>query len=85
MLTRAIELKQISPKIYEKLIGAETHMTCLTQYLTLTHGALSGEVSPRVLVAIAALSRYDRAAALEAETIKKLNDITGLAEKIIGI
>lgn len=58
MLKQARALGQLSETDFDVLLSAHIHFVSVTQYLTLTHGSLRGEVAARVLAAIAKLAGF---------------------------
>ena len=68
MLQRAEALGQITPKQMRSLLQANTHYAQLTQYLTLSHGSLIGDVERHVLDSIATLMDIGSAADLQDRT-----------------
>lgn len=85
MLSHAKVLGQISSSVCEKLIRAHHHFSDLTQYLTLTHGSLSGDVDHQVLTAIAGLMKTENSKDLEYETRSSAADVLSLLPKFITL
>lgn len=85
MLQRAQALGQIPPAMTDRLLQAKTHYDQLTQFLTLSHGSLEGEVHPRVLAHIARLMDFPSAAALQDMTQAFANTVCQILAKFIAL
>ena len=81
----AQSLAQLSASTYDTLKRAHVYFADLTQYLTLTHGALSGNPDPAILSAIAKLMKFEHAEDLEKTAQDHSKEVSELLGQFIPL